>query len=276
MTWFERFINDSQLQMNQPKPFGLFHLAFIVLTAAFTVFLCLKYRDASDKVLRKILFFSWLVVFILEVFKQVLVSFHYTDGEVTWKYFWGEFPFQLCSAQLYLLPLAAFLKEGKVRQAVMSCMAGASFVGGLTVYVFASSVFVETVFLNLQTMIHHGVQIALGIYIAVYYRKELGWRFLLRGEMVFFVLLSLAIAFNVIAPTFTEDAVNMFYMSPYSQNSIPLLDDFMSAIPYPIFVLGYSSLIFAVSLTMQFAVKKIYEKLLEKEKGEGITVSETV
>ena len=60
-----------------------------------------------------------------------------------------------------------FNKEGCVKDSAMAFMMTFSLFGGLVVMAYPNDVFIETIGINLQTMIHHGLQVVLGIYLFV-------------------------------------------------------------------------------------------------------------
>ena len=200
MEFLGKIIQFFASEMNTPTNFGWFHLMFIFLAITATVLVCVFLRDANEKTFRIILFACWAVMLCFEIYKQLINSFSYDaeNNKIIFDYVWRTFPFQLCSTPLYVLPFIVFLPKGHVRDAMMAFMAFFSLFGGLGVFAYPGNVFVETIGINIQTMVHHGLQVVLGIYIAVYTRKKLGIMYFLKGAIVFVELLAIALVMNVI------------------------------------------------------------------------------
>ncbi len=198
--------------MTTPTSYGWFHLLFLALAIALCVLLCIKYRDAEDKTVRKIIFIGWVIMAVLEIYKQLNYSINYSDTAITRDYQWYAFPYQFCSTPLYALPLVVFLHSGKVRDAVISFLGFFSlFAGG--VFFYPNDVFIPTIGMNIQTMAHHGMQIVMGVFIIAHERKRLNIKFFLLGNANF--LFPHSISFN------REQAnKNGSYMYPCSNFSL--------------------------------------------------------
>ncbi len=274
MNFFEKIIYALQADMKEPTNYGWFHLMFIGIVIVATVSLCKFFKDADDKTFRKIVFIGWITIVSLEIYKQLVFSMS-VDGEMaTWDYQWYAFPFQLCSTPLYVLPFVVFLKDGKVRDAMISFISTFSFFGGLAVFFYPNDVFVGTAGINIQTMIHHGLQIVFGIYFVVHNRKKLDHKYYLKGIPVFAVLVTIALLANVILyKAGLEDTFNMFYISPYYECSLPILSEVYKAVPYIVFALIYilgfcfiASLIYYIEMGITVLVYKLREHYDRKYK----------
>ena len=73
-----------------------------------------------------------------------------------------HFPFIFVQSPMYIAPIAAFLRPGKVRQAILNFLGTFGLFGGLAVMIYAQPVFITTIGINIQTMVHHGAQVVLG------------------------------------------------------------------------------------------------------------------
>ena len=82
--------------MVEPKAYGLFHICFILIDIIATILLVIFFRNSREKVMKRIVFISWVLLVILEIGKQFLLSYH---DEVL-NYNWGAFPFQFCEMPL--------------------------------------------------------------------------------------------------------------------------------------------------------------------------------
>lgn len=273
MNFFEQILVVLKGEMQTPTNYSPFHLASIAITLITTILLCTFGSKVKDKTFRGILLACWIVIVLLEIYKQIdYVSFRYIEevGIGYWKYNWAYFPYQLCSTPLYCLPLIIFMKDGKVRDAIMSFISTFALFGGLIVFIYPNDVFVSQIGINIQTMVHHGLQIVLGVYITFYNRKKLGWKYFLRGIYVFLIALTLAVTLNVIVDPLVADAFNMFYVGPITPCSLVILDKIYLAVPYVVFLLIYTlGFILAAFLmyVIQLGLVKLFTKR-EKVKSE--------
>lgn len=245
-----------------PTSYGVLHLIFIALVIASTIVLCKYFKDVTDKTFRKILLGMWITVTVLEIYKQFTFSYSIENDVITWDYQWYAFPFQFCSSQLYILPFIVFLKDGKVRDGCMSFLQFWSTFAGLAVFAYPNDIFIPQIGINFQTLIHHGLQVVIGVYLMVYNRKKIDIKFYLRGVIVFVIMTAVAMVINLVAPFITSETVNMFYISPYFDCTLPVLSMIYPLVPYVVFlllyVLGFSFVGYLVYLINKL-VTKLYK-----------------
>ena len=244
MNLFERIIHSLQKTMECPTNFGWFHIMFIIITLVGTILICKFYKNCSEKTTNKIVFIFWAVVILLEIYKQVEFSFVYEDGKGIWDYPVYIFPFQLCSSQFYILPFIFLLKDGKIRNAMIAYTITFSFFGGLAVFFYPNDVFIETIGINIQTMIHHGTQILLGVFLFTRYRKVFDFKFYVKSIFVFFVMLLIATVLDIavykhLVSMGNTETFNMFFISPYFDCTLPILSIIYDKVPYFVFYLIY-------------------------------------
>ena len=241
MNIFEKMIYGLQGTMPEPGNYGWFHLMFVAIVIVGTVLMCHFCRNCSDKTFRLIALIAWIVMVVLEIYKQLVFSFNYENGKAYWDYQWYAFPYQLCSTPLYVLPFIAFSKRGggNLRDACTAYMSTFSLFGGLVVFFYPNDVFIPIIGINIQTMIHHGLQIVLGIFFLVYNRKKLNFKYFLKGVIVFLITFTVALLMNLIFHTFVNETFNMFYISPYYECTLPLLSLVYANVPYVVFLLIY-------------------------------------
>ena len=247
----------SLLKTSSPKPavFGLYHCLMLLLGAVLVCVLWRYFRDAPDHTMRAIICLFWVTIVLLEIMKQILSSCRISGNTVIFDYPWSIFPFQLCSTPFYVLPLAVFLKDGFVRRAFLVYSATYALFGGLVVLFTPSSVFSTSLFLNMQTMVHHILQMAVGVYIAIHERYEMGRRHLLGGFCIFAGLLSVAVYPNERVHAYfmangITDHFNMFFVSPYYPGPIAFVDVWRQDQPPMLFVLLYAVGFTIVSLLL--------------------------
>ena len=232
------------LTMTEPASYGWFHILFILAVISATVVICKMFKDCPDKTVRLISAIVWGIMLALEVYKQLIYGFDVEDGRLVWDYAWYAFPFQFCSSPLYILPIIAFAKNEKIRGACIFYMMTFSLFAGLAVFCYPNDVFVETIGINIQTMVHHGSQILMGVFYIVRYRDELNIKRFFSGFAVFVSMVFVAMALNitmyhVLSAFNIDETFNMFYISPYFNCTLPLLSIIWEYVPYIVFVMIY-------------------------------------
>ena len=262
MSLFEKLVYALQAEMETPAPYGVWHICFLLLTVALSAFVVWRFRDASDRVLRRLLMITWIVLAVLEVYKQVVFSLDVSDGAAAWGYQWYAFPFQFCSTPLYALPFVIFLKDGRVRDAVMAFFATFSLFAGLAVMLYPADVFIGMIGINIQTMVHHGGQVVIGVLLAARCRHRMNFRFYLGSLAVFAVFVAVAMALNLsvhglLTAAGSDATFNMFFISPYHDCTLPVLSAISPKVPYPLFLLIYLTGFAAVSAVMMGIEKGI-------------------
>ena len=230
--------------MNVPTNFGTYHLAcialVIVLSIAFAAFL----KNKSDRTVNRFVLCVWMLLVILEVYKQLIYGFELENSGFVWDYAWYAFPFQFCSSPLYILPIICFVQNEKLRDGCIAYMITFSFFAGLAVFCYPNDVFTETVWINIQTMVHHGSQILMGIVLAVRYKGRMTVKFFMRGVSVFVVMSSLAMILNLAVYELflifgIDETFNMFYISPHFDCTLPILSIIYAKVAYPLFLAIY-------------------------------------
>ena len=270
MNAFEKVLYFLEGEMERPTNYGWFHLLFVGIVILSTILLCLKFKDCDDKVFRRISLICWGVMVVLEIYKQVIYTFEYDGTVVAWDYQWYAFPYQFCSTPIFVLPFVAFLKDSKFRDAFVAYMAFFSLFGGIAVFFYPNDVFISTIGINIQTMIHHGSQIVLGIFFIVHSRRKINLKFHLKSVPVFASLVAIAIimnecGFSILTSKGMDDTFNMFYISRHFDCTLPILSGIYEAVSYLVFSLIYI-LGFAVISLIIFALSKLIVYLVGRKK----------
>ena len=265
MNFFEKIVYFLDAKMLEPQLYGWFHILFAFLTIILAIVLCVCFKNCSKKTFKKIVLIFWIIILILEIYKQLVFSFSYEHGEVVWDYQWYAFPLQLCSSPLYFLPIVAFCKDGKVKDSAMAFTSTFSLFGGLVVMFYPGDVFIETIGVNIQTMIHHGLQVVLGIFFTIYNRKKLSNKFLFKSFISGAIYFGIVIFSNCIMPLIVNETFNMMYISPYINSEMPIISDIYSALPYPIFLIIYA-ICYVTVAALLFYVQYYLIKYFENKK----------
>jgi hypothetical protein len=149
--------------------------------------------------------------------------------------------------------MAAFMKDGHKRDSALVFLSSFAIIGGLAVYIAADSVLTGHKFVDFQSMLHHGIQICMGVYIASRYRSVLTNKNFNRATIAFLFMTYLAILLNV---TFTKCfeitgssiKINLFFVNPYVRYIPPIIEGIgIEKLPYPVFLFGYITLFILIS-----------------------------
>ena len=274
--FFERFLQTLNGQMTEPKPFGWFHWIFITLTVATCIFIVIKCRTLTERQLRNVLLITGVVLIALEIYKQFNCA--YNPDEDVWSYNWSNFPFQFCSTPLYILPLSALIPHERFRQRLYAFLGTYGLVAGVMVMLFPSSVFSETIGINLQTMIHHSGMIVVGVLLLSSGKISFNFQSLKDALFVFLPLCATAMVMNELYIAFGSDeySFNMFYISPKGEPPMDFLVALLDHVPYIVYLIGYLFFFtFGAYLVLQIArffdkkfPRKITEETAENDYGE--------
>lgn len=272
MSWAD-VLRTLDAKMEEPELFGWFHITFLLLSFIAAAILCLLHKNASQERVRNIVFGVAVAVIILEVYKQVNYSFSYADGNVTFQYQWYAFPWQFCSMPMYVGFLAGVFRKGRIHDSLCAFLATYAMFAGLCVMFYPESVFVDTIGINIQTMICHGSMITVGIYLLYSGYVKLVHKTILKAIPVFMVSVLTAVILNEIAfqsGLLNDHEFNMFFISPHCEPSLPVYSLVQNAVPYPWCLIIYVSaftlaayLILLVAMGIKYLVKK---KSLRDEK----------
>lgn len=265
MNAFEKFVTWLQGTMTQPTLYGWFHLMFFALLVVITVVVCIRLKNATDKQVKIVVLIYAIICLILEVYKQIIFS-HSGNGE--WSYQWYAFPFQLCSTPMYIALLAGLIKKGKVQQSLYSYLATFGLLGGLLVMLYPGDVFISTIGINIQTMIHHGGQVFIGIFLIATKRVKIDFKTPLRALPTFLSLLAIALTLNLTVGPAVNGTFNMFFISPHYPCTLPVFNIIYDKVPYVVFLLiyivGFTIGAYLVTLFVQ-AIQQIYHKCRRKK-----------
>ncbi len=259
---FFKFITSK---METPPSFGWYHFMWLGIIVIITVFFCIKLRNCSDKTFRLITLIGWITIVLLETMKQFIYTYSIENNEFVANYQWYAFPFQLCSSPLYVLPVIAFMKDCKLREYFTSFISTFSLFGGLVVLIYPNDVFIEEIAINIQTMIHHGLQVVFGIWYAVRFRERGGIKYFLKSIPVFIALLAIAIILNETAGAHivsTGEDFSMFYISSHVENHLPILSMVYTSVPWFVFLLIYTIGFCLISCAIYFIIWGIWKLVL--------------
>ena len=224
--------------VEEPQIWDSFHMQFLIWVAVSCAVLGIIIGRTSDRTFRFTIMLFWLAMLFGEAFKQIATSLEMVDGTVVFNYDWSDFPFQLCSTPIYVLPFLAFLKDGRMRDFAAAYIVGYGLIGGLAVYFVPHTVFGEIWVFNMHSMIHHGIQIITGVITAVRYKNRVNLKFFMKGWLVFVLMFTVAMLLNTvfydylieIGELMVDDTFNMFLVSPNMEFNIPVFTDMFNTL----------------------------------------------
>lgn len=241
MNPFESILFFLGGEMETPRGYETFHLICIAVVIAASIFFCLKLGKVKEKTERNILLYGWIIILVLEIYKQLLYSVSFAET-VTWKYQWYSFPFQFCSSPLYLLPIAALSRRERIRDTVRMFLATFSLFAGLAVMIYTGDVFSTYFGINIQTMVHHGLMVVIGVWMGGRLLREnkMNLRNHFRSCVLFVILITIALLMNLAAPMVTDELFNMFFIGPNYPCTLVILEQIYQVVPYPVFFMIYA------------------------------------
>lgn len=231
----ENILRILDVSMEKPVPYGWFHLLWLALTVAATVFLCVRCRKAGEEKVRRLVLGVTVTVLLLELYKQFNYSFSYENG-ITFDYQWYAFPFQFCSTPMYVGLLAGLTKKGKLHEAANAYLATYAVFAGVCVMLYPTTVFISTIGINIQTMFCHGSMIVVGVYLLCSGCVKLEHKTILKAIPVFTVCVGLACVMNELAyrtGLLERETFDMFFISPYGTPSLPVYSLVQATVPFP-------------------------------------------
>lgn len=272
MSFFEYVLRIFDLSMEQPQPYGWFHLLSLLLTVGLTVFLCFFCRKWPADHIRRLVLATAITVVLLEIYKQINFGFSYTDG-IVFDYAWYAFPFQFCSTPMYVGLIAGLTKKGRLHNAACAYLATYAVFAGICVMLYPTTVFINTIGINIQTMVCHGSMIVIGIYLLCSGYVKAEHKTLLRAMPVFGVCVLIAAVMNEIAyrsGLLTTDTFDMFFISPYTEPSLPVYSLVQKAVSFPwcllLYLFGFSLAAYLI-LLVAMGITRLAKKQQKESAG---------
>ena len=262
MNVFIKILLLLQSTMTRPISYGWFHLLCLITTLIIILLLYFdgKKNGYNKNKLKRILLIYGITALLLEVLKQISWSFNYNNGNFYWDYQWYAAPFQLCTMPAYCSIIAAFLKDGKIKKAILSFMAFFTILGSISTMIYPESCFTEDILINIHTMFLHCGSFVVSIYLLMSKEVKISKESFINGFKVFLVCTLLANTLNIIfyqAKIIGDETFNMFYISPYFISSLPIFNTIQQSVPYLIYLFIYVVVFFIGGLII-FGLSKLF------------------
>lgn len=260
------FLKILNLKMETPELYGWFHWLFIILTILATVYLCVVCKHRTRRQVIAMVFGTAVLAIVLEVYKQINFTFTVDGDTINSDFQWYAFPWQFCSMPMYVGLLAGIIRKGKVHDALCAFLATYSIFAGVCVMVYPASVFIDTIGINIQTMICHGSMIVIGVYLLYTGYVKMEHKTILKAIPVFVAGMGIAMILNEIAyrsGLLETDTFNMFFISPHCEPSLPVYSIVQAVVPYPwcliLYVVAFTLAAYLM-LLISMAVRKIVRR----------------
>lgn len=208
--YLEAFIRATAIGMEKPKPYGIFHLSFVLIGVLLCVFAAYKLRRANEKQNRIVLVSVGVFLMLTEVYKQLF--YYFIVGEHSYE--WWIFPFQLCSVPMYLCVIAPLLRPGKLQSGMYHFMSTYNLLGGVMAVIEPSGLLHKYLPLTLHAFVWHVLLIFIGLYLIVTGRCAKTFPDFRQATYTFLGLATLAFCINLIFWNVSEGTINMFYVGP--------------------------------------------------------------
>ena len=258
------FLRLTHLEWERPHIFGTFHLLMLAFCLLSAILLPILLRRLSADGLDRLIFGAGLLLFAMELYKQLYHWCVIGNGS----YNFGIFPFQFCSWSLYCYLLLPLLPSGRVKEAFYDFCALYLTMGGCIVMGYP--MLYREVPLCLHTMLWHSVMIAVGV--LIFSRRGYGRRYfseILPSTLIFLCTFAMATVFNLTLTPLTEASaqpLNLFYMSPYEGNSYILISDVWERFGWPWAMLTYALLFVFVGATLMWVLGWLLTRLQRRKK----------
>ena len=131
---------------------------------------------------------------------------------------------------------------------------------------YPADVYIDTVGINIQTMICHGSMIVIGVWLLYSGHVEVKHKTILKAIPVFAVCVTLAVVMNEIAHStglLERETFDMFFISPYGTPSLPVYSLVQGVVPFPwclvIYILAFTLAAYLMLLAA-VGIKSLAEK----------------
>ena len=117
------------------------------------------------------------------------------------------------------------------------------------------------IYINIQTFIHHGSLVILGIFIFVWNRKYITIKTFYRTLIAFLVTAVIAIVINV---AFYPNFINMFFINPTRITNLPIGNIVQEKAGYPVYLLAFLAVVSLATYLTYLVETSIYKKVSHK------------
>ena len=180
-------MRDSSLgvldaHMNQPAPYGAFHIVWLLFVIATIITLCVLYKKEIIKNVNRVLIVTTVVLAVFELYKQINV--------ISVGYNFDYFPLRFNTMLLYI-GIVAGMTKGKFHDNLTAFISTYLLFIGSAVMLNPSSVFANTIGFNVCAMVSYGAMVLVGAFLL--YTNEVKIKFSMYWS---FCLIPTVLSFN--------------------------------------------------------------------------------
>lgn len=225
-------------EMNEPQLYGSwseswFQYISLVLMVLGIILLVRYFKKSNVHQTKKVLLIAGIIMLLFEVYKQVIFTYQASE------YQWYAFPFQFCSTPMYLYTLYGLSKNKKLDRYIIAFLATYGAFAGLAVMLYPSTVFVSTIGINIQTMVHHGFMAIIGVSLMLT-KIRFNQETFIKAGMTFTALVIIAIFINFMFNLLIHDGTfNMFFINPKFEGNLPVLSIVEPHVPHFVYMIVY-------------------------------------
>jgi hypothetical protein len=262
-----KILDLLSLEMKEPVAFqslqeSWFHYLALLLVIIMIIWSVKYFKNNEEIGIKKYLFIFSIILIVFEIYKQII--FTYQNG---WIYMWYAFPFQFCSIPMYVSLLASLTKNEKIYKMALAFLATYGLFAGTAVMLYPADVFVHTIGINIQTMVHHGGISIIGFSLIISKKVSYHIKTILSASVLFTIVVVIAIMLNFIHNTWIQEGVfNMFFINPRYENHIPVLSLIQPLVGDATFIFIYDFGFTIVAYIVFIMITSII-KAIEKQSG---------
>lgn len=247
-----------------------FHICFLFFNIILTTVLIFLFRKCKPLTLRIVVGVALLTIIGLEIGKQINWGYQTLTIRKFNKLNLSVFPFAICSLPYYIWPLFIFLPECKFRQ-VISVLIGVYIFFPALGFQFYPGTLCTRVYINHQTMIHHGLQLSISLLIFVHEFEKFTFKKFLWSSLIMVLLGGVAVILNIIL-TNKGGNVNLWELNPVPghETTSPVYKDVYNLVPFPIYFIIYMILFSGVGAFSYFLVGFIVKIIKKNQKKNAL------
>ena len=121
----------------------------------------------------------------------------------------------------------------------------------------------KMIFINVQSLVHHGSQVILGVFVYVWNRNNITFKTVYRSFFAFLITAVIAIIINV---SFYPHFINMFFINPTRVTNLPIGSVIQEHAGYIVYLTLFLSLI-ALMTYLTYLVETSIYKLIKNRKN---------
>lgn len=212
-----------------------FHYLSLLVTVILVIWSIKYLNKKSVNDVRKYILVFALTLIGFELYKQIIFTY-----QNDWTYPWYIFPFQFCSIPMYVGLIIGLSKKQMIYDYGVSFLITYGLFAGLAVMIYPEQVFIKTIGINIQTMVHHGGMTVVGLSLLFTRKVELRLKTMFKAAVVFAIVLSAAVIFNFFHNQFIgTPTFNMFFINAKYKNHLPILTHIQPLVSDDLFVIIY-------------------------------------